>query len=102
MIVLRVVLLMSKTELVNKGWDIVQKLAVVGVIALATFCFKVNAKVDRITDNKEAISDLNAKVDLKGGVYHRRISDNEDKLKGLDREVGEVRVAIEFMKKEHP
>lgn len=87
----------SKQEIFNKGWDVIQKIAVAGVIALSAFCFKMNREINSITNNARDILILRKEHNEDKTALWRKYSDLHTSVESLSREVSENKTSIQFL-----
>ena len=88
---------MTPTNAVNVSWAFIQKYSFIAILALATFCWNTNEKINSITDNKEDISILRDKQ----SKQWQRYSELNKSLVDLRVEVAGLRSELKHLNFNH-
>ncbi len=91
-----------KPETIKRGWDIAQKLSVIGFVVIVGFYVDTKIEVSNITDNKEDIIALEAIHETDKSILHKRVSKVSEKLDTALLKIQDLVTTLKFLEKEHP
>jgi len=91
-----------KPDLVKRGWDIAQKLSVLGFVVMVGFYVDTKIEVSNITDNKEDIAELEKVHEEDKNTLHGRLTRYKEKLDGALLAIQDLKTTLKFLQKEHP